>query len=180
MKSTVYLSLAFLLIFFNGLAQTATDLIDLDKVNYDLIENLFLKKLNAHRESLGIKALIADPILKKAAQDQAEFNTLKKSLSHRQPDKGKETAGDRIVFYKGKSERWGENVIKIMVRRINKKEPAKGKRKTYEETATQLFEDWKSSKGHYTNMIGKEYKKQGFAAVVTSNGELYGTQVFSE
>lgn len=171
----------FLLAFVKGFSQKPADPINPSAINFQLIDKLFNDKLNELRKTKAASALAADPILKKAAQDQADFMNANDTLTHFQTTAIKKTPSDRVIFYKGKQDGVGENVLftfflkPITVK--NKKAPVTIT--TYAEAAEQIFQSWKNSPGHYKNMIEPKYDLQGIAfSYNPASQKVYASQVF--
>ena len=157
----------FLLVFFliscSFFSQNVNSTIDLSKINFDLLESAFSQKLNALRKEKDCTELPADPILKKAGKDQADYMLKNKLLTHSQTKKEKETPQKRVFYYKGTHDQIGENCIQIY---LQKPMTTKYNRKpftvtTYAEAAEALYQGWKNSPKHYANMITKAYDVQG-------------------
>lgn len=167
--------------FSNSYAQKGNSELNLDKLNINLIEDLFNEKLNALRLEQKAGVLLKDKTLTLAANDQAKYMALVNTVTHSQKEKIKETPFKRIQFYKGTHDKSGENCAKIYLKKPvrNKKTNSVIITNTYEEAAESLFKTWFESSGHYKNMINKEYDVQGISLVLSKDSALYATQVFS-
>ncbi|MBA4242222.1 MAG: hypothetical protein C0448_15990 [Sphingobacteriaceae bacterium] len=180
MLKSIYLFVS--LVFFISIqAQQANSEINLAKINTQLIEDLFIKKLNALRIEQKVGSLGKDNILGLAALDQAQYMAQVKNVTHSQKDKNKETPFKRVQFYKGTHDKTGENCALTYIKKpVKEKKTNKIKiTNTYEEAAEALFKLWTESPGHYKNMVNKEYDLQGIAIVLGKDSGLYATQVFS-
>ncbi|MFI5151243.1 MAG: CAP domain-containing protein [Bacteroidia bacterium] len=177
------INLIFLLFFVSSLcAQQSGGLIVLTKIDFNLIESAYTKKLNELRKKQGCTELLSDHILKKAGKDQADYMLKNNFLTHSQKSKEKETPQKRVFYYKGRHDLVGENCIKIYLNRPSKVKYSKVliTVTTYEEAAEALYQGWKNSPGHYKNMIDKEYDLQGMGfAFGKDSSVLYVSQVFS-
>lgn len=162
-------------------AQQATTDINLSKLNTNLIQELFLKKLNALRLEQNARTLSPDKTLEAAAKDQANYMNEIKEVTHSQKAKDKQGPWERVKFYHGTHALVGENCAKIFLKKrvINKKTNTVSVANTYEEAANSLFLSWFNSPGHYKNMIAKQYDVQGLSLVLAKDSSLYATQVFS-
>ncbi len=165
----------------NVIAQQGNSEINLSKVNTQLIEELFLKKLNTLRAEKKVGALGSDKILSLAANDQANYMLQTKQVTHTQKEKNKDTPFKRIQFYKGTHDKSGENCAQTFL-----KKPLKNKKgnkitiiNTYEEAAENLFRIWFDSPAHFQNMINGSYDLQGISVVIGKDSSMYATQVFS-
>jgi uncharacterized protein YkwD len=162
-------------------SQKATDKISTSSINYALIDRLFNEKLNALRKSQGLSLLTADVILKKAAQDQADFMTSNDTLTHFQKTPAKKNPAARVLFYAGQHDGVGENCLFnfIGIPTTSKYSKESTTIHTYEEAAEAVFQSWKHSPGHYKNMIEPKYDVQGIAfAFNPQKNKLYAAQVF--
>ena len=163
-------------------AQTANSEINLTKINTNLLENLFIKKLNDLRLEKKAGVLTRDAILSLAAQDQATYMRMQKQVTHTQKTMEKESPAKRVVFYKGTHDGIGENCIQIYLKKPTTNSASKEiiLLNTYEQAAEALFVNWKNSAGHYKNMISKPYEIYGLAFHLSGDSALYATQVFSK
>jgi len=132
------------------------------------------KIINDHRKSLKIKELSSDVNLKKAAINQSIYLLKTKKLSHQQIDIKFKNPIDRVEFYAGKTfDLVGENILFTSI------EDKKYSDRDLDKLATQLFQQWKNSSGHYKNMIHKEYDTGEIEfAIDYKINRLYATQVF--
>jgi hypothetical protein len=163
--------------------QDANDTIDPDHFNYELTQSLFLHDFNAFRTSIKAPLVEADPILQKAAQDQAAYCMKTNLVTHFQPENDKKAdPKKRVEFYHGNHPIVGENCLMTFLF-----EPAKDVHTnktttiyTYAQLAKGLFEQWKNSPPHYANMINTAYTRTGIDLSMYSNKKImYATQVFA-
>ncbi|MFL5752850.1 MAG: CAP domain-containing protein [Bacteroidia bacterium] len=164
------------------IAQTANSEIVTQGINYKLMGELFLRKLNKLREEKNCTPLFGDKILDEAAKDQADYMLSINALSHSQKNKIKETPQKRVFFYKGTHDQVGENCIKIYLKKamFDKKTKKITTVNTYEEAAEELYTGWKNSPGHYKNMITEGYDVEGLGyAFGKDSSVLYVAQVFA-
>jgi uncharacterized protein YkwD/outer membrane protein OmpA-like peptidoglycan-associated protein len=163
-------------------AQTASSEINLAKINTNLLESLFMKKLNDLRVEQKVSVLTKDAILAGAAQDQASYMRMQKLVTHNQKSKEKENPSKRVEFYKGTHDGIGENCIQIYLKKPTSKKGSKliTTVNTYEEAAQELFVNWKNSAGHYKNMIEKSYDVYGLGFHLSGDSALYAAQVFAQ
>lgn len=174
----IFLFLFFPLSFF---AQKGNSELDLNNLNFNLIEAEFMEKLNKLRAEQKLEILNSDINLKKAAKDQADYQHKNHIVTHSQADKTKDTPQKRVFFYNGTNDNVGENCIKIP---LKKNFTAKYKKevfvKTYSDAGEALFLGWKNSPGHYKNMIGPNYQVSGLGFSLDKDSSyLYCAQVFS-
>lgn len=162
------------------IAQSPNDIIDPNRINFSLLENLFQEQLNELRRSKGLGTIVMDVVLAKAGQDQAEYQNRINKLTHDQITKGKETPTDRVLFYKGLHSRVGENCILIYIGTpVKDKSGAIYTIATYQEAATELFKGWFNSPPHYQNMITPYYENAGLGfSYNPRTKQLYAAQVF--
>lgn len=174
-----------ILIFFSfqcfSFAQQAGDKIQNTSLNVDLVEKLFLEKLNQYRASQNLSTLTTDAILKKAAEDQAKYQQKIGKLTHFQDNNPKKySQSDRVLFYNGTHDLTGENCIMIYIGvPMQDKGGPVVTVETYQQAAEALFTGWKNSPPHHQNMITKHYETSGLGfAFNTKTGQLYAAQVF--
>lgn len=179
----VFFALAFCLAQAIPFAQTATDKIDTGNVNFDLVEQLFLEKLNQYRKSLSLPTLTVSAVLKLAAADQALYQQKTKKLSHFQETNSRKYSPlDRIYYYKGKYPLAGENTLFtwIGVPVYNKNTGKTKLLQTYQDAADGLFEQWKTSPTHHHTMVGPGFESTGLGfAFDSKERKLYAVQVFA-
>jgi uncharacterized protein YkwD len=183
MMKKVFFALAFCLVQTIPYAQTATDKIDTGHVNFDLVEKLFLEKLNQYRQSLSLPTLSTSTVLKQAATDQAQYQQKTKKLSHfQETNKKKYSPLDRISYYRGKCRVAGENTLFtwIGVPVYNKNTGQTRLLQTYQDAADGLFEQWKTSPSHHHTMVGAGFESTGLGfAFDAKEKKLYAVQVFA-
>lgn len=168
--------------FTNGFSQKKIVEINLNSIDFSLIQTEFISRLNVMRADLKLNTLNADKILAKAATDQAQYQKEKHLLTHEQKVKGKEKALNRVLFYNGTHDLVGENCIKIPLKRSYKSKYSKKDItvNTYGEAGEALFLGWKTSPGHYKNMIDFDYDVYGLGFSYDKDSSyLYCTQVFA-
>lgn len=123
-----------------------TDIFKKAGFNYDEAEfrEEFLKLLNAERESLGLGHLVWDENLKTGTDIRAEELVKIGEIYHKRPngDSWETAFGDVFVGAHG------ENLFMTMGYRF----------KSNQELAKFCFDKWKSSPGHYGNMIEEEFR----------------------
>ncbi len=166
-------------------AQQPTDPINVNAINYKLIDQLFSKKLDELRKSKNLGPLVHDAILAKAADDQAAYMQVNDTVTHQQKTPKKVQPVDRVVFYKGTHDGVGENCLFSYIQKRylkngkNKKDTSTAIIITYEQAAEGIFQQWKNSPGHYKNMIDPRYEVQGLGLVYNPvNHKLFAAQVF--
>lgn len=176
-----FVLLIFIFISIHLFSQSASSEINLNNINYNLIESEFITRLNKLRIDQKLNTLDNDNILKRAAADQANYQKEKHFLTHSQTNKGKETPQNRVFFYNGTHEFIGENCIKIPLKAEFKAKYSKNPItvKTYANAGEALFLGWKNSPGHYKNMIEPAYDLSGVAFSFDKDSSyLYCAQVF--
>lgn len=176
-----YLFVFFTFLSIIGYCQTATSEINLSTINYRLLESEFMARLNKLRADQHLDALENDNTLNKAAIDQAVYQKNIHRVTHTQTVKGKETVNARVFFYNGSHDFISENCIRIPLKKnfiptYNKKGITAN---TYAEAAQALFMGWKTSAGHYKNMVDPNYEVYGLGFSFDKDSSfLYCTQVF--
>ncbi len=164
-------------------AQSATDTIDPDHLNKALIQSLYIEELNALRSQIKAPILGTDPILQKAAQDQADYCNKNNIATHRQAEFPKKyTPKDRVMWYRGNHAVIGENVLMTYLR-TPASDPNTQKEFTiwtYADLAHAIFEQWRNSPDHYSNMINGAYTRSALALTLYRNKRvIYAAQVFA-
>lgn len=163
-------------------AQKPSPELNPSSLNFSLLENEFMARLNKLRSDLKADPLVNDPILDKAAADQAGYQRQKRLVTHDQDDKKKKRPEDRVLFYHGTHDQVGENCIAIPLKHSFKPKYSKKpiEINTYAEAADALFLGWKASPGHYQNMIDPKYDVSGMGFSFDKDSSfLYCTQVFA-
>lgn len=179
MKYFFFLILFFTILITNSqeqLFQDNTRLVsDLEKV-----ENLIHQKIDSLRAKKKLVGLTKNNTLAKAAKSHADWMSETGKFSHIQNKSKSKTPQKRVELVGGNSSFIGENIAYTLfnIEMTNKK----GKRytnTTYESIASDLVEMWRLSKGHYKNIITKEFKTTGIAlAIDFEMNKVYAVQVF--
>jgi uncharacterized protein YkwD len=156
--------------------------IDFEHFDETYLNKLLLKKINLLRISEQAAALNIDPVLQKAAVDQAQYMSEFGDVTHSQPERAKKNPQQRIKFYGGNHQSTAENLMLTFV-----DQPvllSDGTQaiviKTYEQLAQVFLSEWLNSPNHRRNLINKEYQLTGLAFATEATGkEVYAAQVFS-
>ncbi len=173
MRLTCLLILCFTGFCYNALSQT--EIVDPDNFNDDRLNQLLLEYTNRERRKKRRGALDLYPVLDLAAKDHVKYMAERKYVGHIQKIKQKRTVQLRVNYYGGNSQFVGENVQMIPL----KYEIQKSKnRLTYNQLAKMLGDNWRKSKGHYLNMVDKNYTGVSHQFAI-KGGDLYVCQVFS-
>lgn len=145
-----------------------------NNIQLESLKNKLTNIINDHRKSLKLKELTKDINIQKAAESQSNYLLIKRKLTHEQEDIKLKTPMNRVEFYAGKKfSLVGENVLSKSI------ENKKYSDNDLDKLATQLFQQWKNSPGHYKNMIHKEYDTGEIEfAIDYKINRLYATQVF--
>lgn len=143
-------------------------------------KNILRKELsgliNNLREINGLKPLIFNDNLKKAAQFHSEYMVKNNVLSHDEKQSKYATPKKRVFAFEGKEfEIVGENVLYSTPQNF----PLK--KKDIVALAEEMFNSWKNSPGHYANMTEPEYDygDLGFETNMEKH-IVYATQVFGK
>jgi outer membrane protein OmpA-like peptidoglycan-associated protein len=83
------------------MAQQEDAVINPDEFNYDLLSQIFVKKINDLRIAQNKDFIFRNEILEKAATDQSEYMVKIKKTNLEGSSRSKRTTGDRIKFYGG-------------------------------------------------------------------------------
>jgi len=144
------------------------------------VEQLVHYKIDSIRTKKKLKGLQNDKYLTEAAKLHSDWMGKTGKLTHIQNKAKTKTPQKRVLLAGGSDSFIGENVAFTLfnIEITNKK----GKRFTntsYEAIANDLVKMWRHSKGHYKNIITKEYTKTGIALSVDfKTNKIYATQVF--
>ena len=161
-----------------------SDKIDIYKFDEKKLEALIVKQLNSHRKKKRRTQLKLDPILAKAAKNQAVYLNKKNKLTHKQPSKNKRTALNRTDFFGGEFEYVGENVAYTYLNKSVNSAQHKNKVEiitTYGQLANHFYWLWKKSKPHYKNMIDKNFELTSIRfSFDNKRSKIYGVQVFGK
>ncbi len=162
----MHYTLIFLLLFSTSYAQS----INWKQIDQHTFEKWVLFQVNDLRDSLGLSTLSVDPILGKAASDQAYYQKKTNKVTHDQVTLNKESPSRRIAFYGGTHSLTGENCAMVSAKRYGK---------SYQRLARAFFLGWLNSPGHYANMVHPDYHTTGIRfSVNLKTGRAYATQVF--
>jgi uncharacterized protein YkwD len=133
-----------------------------------------LKRVNNLRKSKGLPLLKENSILYRAAKIQSVFQAEINTTTHDQSKKDLATPSLRVVYSGGDVFIGvGENVL------MNYLKDAKGKKKSIEVLAEEMYQQWRQSPGHYQNMIYSEYDSFAIDFAVNKDGNsIYATNVF--
>lgn len=146
----------------------------------EIIENLIHQKIDSLRAKKKLNSLNNNEYLYKAALLHADWMNEKGKLSHVQNKSKTKTPQKRVAFVGGDDSFVGENIAYTLfnIEMTNKK----GKlyiNQSYDEIANDLVQMWRYSKGHYKNIITKDYTTSGIAlAVDFQENKIYAVQVF--
>ena len=164
----VFLGLSFM-------AKAQNEIVDSDQLDDDKLNQLLLDYTNRERRKKRKDSLALYPMLDLPAKDHSDYMAKHDYVGHFQKIKQKKTVELRVNYFGGNSQYVGENVQMIPIDYEIKKSK---NRLTYPQLARMLGENWRKSKGHYANMIDKNYTGISHQFTI-NNGYLYVCQVFS-
>lgn len=142
-------------------------------INFELLREKFIAKINAERAAHGVGALVLDPRLQKGTETRAEelasINHIRTGPNNDQKHKRLDgessfrTAFDYMPDYEyNKAGYLGENLVGTWIEGSENGhylgEPADQSVFDEEKVAEDLFQKWKKSPGHYENFMSKDYK----------------------
>jgi len=160
--------------------QNTSNIVNLSTPDKAKLEWLTYQSVNTLRQNKKLPDLVWDDVLYRAAIDHAEYEIHEKKLSHYQTLKGKKTPAERVKIHGGLVyTAIGENIVAIT---LGAQVISKGLTRstvTYEAAAATMASLWKSSPGHYKNIISKNYNCTALAVSYDSvQQRLIAVQVF--
>lgn len=145
----------------------------LSEKDNELLRNELSSKINQLRNSLGLKSLIFNDTLRKAAEFHSEYMVKNNVLTHDQKQSKYQTPAKRVYAVGGEVfELIGENVL------YSRPQKFPATKKSIVILADEMFNSWKNSPGHYANMINPEYAYGDLGFSVADNQTVYATHVF--
>jgi uncharacterized protein YkwD len=117
-----------------------------------------LRLINEYRQSKSLAPLLSEAVIYEQCLAHSKDMAQDDALNHDGFDRRAKNIGKSL-----KITAWAENVAF----NFGEDNPAK--------TA---FLQWKNSRGHHKNVVGKSYTHTGLAVVKTSEGKYYFTQIF--
>lgn len=132
---------------------------------------IMLDKINAYRKANGVPALEYDEDLVRVAD--VRVNELVVSFGHLRPDGNSYKTVYKELKLDNNYERGSENIAKV----LDNWDFDKG---SDEEYVDYIFEAYKCSESHNTNMLKPYWKYYGGSFITNYNGECYQIQVFAE
>lgn len=167
-----YLSPFLLLLSFVAFSQG--ERVDIKKFDMDLLNKYVYQEVNTLRKRKRLDTVKNDPILQKAAIDQAMYMASNQEIGHGQKSREKGSPYNRVVYYQGAHNEIGENVQAFNLEQALKKSK---NRLTYERLARDLVKVWIKSKPHYQNLINPLYANVGHGFVL-QDGVIFSCEVF--
>lgn len=142
--------------------------------NKDFLRIELAYRINELRISKGLKPLIFNDTLRKAAAFHSRYMAENDILSHDEKKSKYATPKNRVLAFDGKDfEIVGENAL------YSKPQEFPLKKKDLIALADEMFTSWKNSPGHYANMTEPEYVYGDLGFETNSKKQIvYATQVF--
>lgn len=171
-----------IIISFSAFGEVPSDSIK-GELNVKYLEYLIKSGIDSVRESNGLTALSNDSILYVSSRHHSKYQLKKRQISHveRGPKKYRDPQ-TRVEFFGGKDYYVGENVQVIPYNVLVKNKTRKSIEtySTYQELAYAFVEGWVNSKGHFKNVISKDYQLTAVAVTYDrKTNNVYATQTFS-
>lgn len=138
------------------------------------LNDLLTQKINALRIAQQLAPLVTDSSLMQAAVFHSTYMTRYGKLSHNQSSRKTKTPKNRVDRFSDEFEMVGENILLVQEKKKRLKP------ELIEQLAEEMFQMWKSSPGHYANMIHPDFEYGGLGFSRHKNGTLYVTQVFGK
>ena len=145
-----------------------------------IVENLIYKKIDSLRAKKKLEGLSIEKYSRRAAELHVTWMSGKGKLSHVQNKSKTKTPQKRVEYVGGDGSFVGENIAYTLfnIELKNKK----GKlyvNQSYEAIADDLVHMWRYSKGHYKNIMTKDFQTTGVALSVDfEQNKIYAVQVF--
>ncbi len=169
-----------------AIANQPNDTIDVKNFDPKKFEKALFEKVNTYRKQNALEPLFHNSVIYKVAKDQTDFLAEEKQLSHDQPTAEKASVQKRLVYYLDtKQYAVGENIARCIVLKLTTNYDENGKTirsvaYTYEEAATYMFNSWRQSSVHNTNMLYEGFQISAIAAYFNSTTySITATQVFA-
>ena len=172
----------FVLIAVSGFSQSPEDEIDPENINTAYLEHLVKKKVDSVRLSKGLTELVNDSILYVASLHHSSAMAKAGALNHYEILSKYKTPQKRVEAFGAVNYFAGENVAYITAyKKYYLKQPELNEYFTYGEFATKMVRNWVKSRGHYRNIIKKEYQVTGVSSHYDKKTKrIYVTQKFAE
>lgn len=156
-----------------------SDQIDLENVDYGLLNSLIFEEINKVRTMRNVEPLLEDRTLFMAASAHNEYLIEIDDLTHEQADPAKRTVKDRVQSFGGDFGTLGENVLFEGMRIQTTNGKTEVIASPYINTAESMVKNWIESPGHYKNLINPTFKFVGTATgYSTERKAIFATQVF--
>lgn len=144
-------------------------------VEKEKLASLLHKRINDHRIEKGHLPFARNEDLTSAAKIQSAYLLKAKKLKHSHPEVKFKNPMSRVHHHNTSFEVVGENVLVSKTLRFPL---SKG---GFAKIAYDMFNSWKSSKGHYKNMMSDEYTHGDFAFGYDSKSKrIYAVHVFGK
>jgi len=151
-----------------------------ESFDHELLARAIFQKSNRERAAHGVPALVRQPALDAAADEQASYLVLAMEAQHSNPFPGARTVRERVERAGLQGRLVAENAIWMPVLR-----PAGSPNRyyTYSGYAALLVSGWMNSPGHRANLLNPAFRLTGCAcrlgqAVLAADPRVYATQVF--
>ncbi len=164
-------------------AQKTSDTIDLQNINYALLEELTLNHINKLRASNNLGLLLVNDTLYQAALDQTDYVVKKGKISHDQPGVEKATVKARIKLHGGGIRGMGENAAGFTILKPARIPTSQTTNAvvtiyTYADAAKTLANMWTFSPAHKQNMLYPKFDLSGLCVRIdSSSSALYAIHV---
>lgn len=144
-------------------------------IEKEKIASLLHKRIDDHRKEKGHSPLKSNEDLASAADIQSAYLLKAKKLKHSHPDSKFRTPMLRVHHFNASFEVAGENVLVSKPLRFPL---SKG---GFAKIAYDMFNSWKSSKGHYKNMMSDDYTHGDFSFSYDSKSKrIYAVHVLGK
>lgn len=151
-----------------------TEKVELKSFNATLLDQCLTREVNALRLRKRLDSLVSDPILEKAALDQAKYMAANNVIGNGQKDRLKGSPYKRVLFYGGAHNLIGENVQAFELEKAIVKSK---NRLTYERLAKEIVDLWEKSKLDATQLLEPTYAHVAHQFQL-KDGMLFICQVF--
>ncbi len=161
-------------------AQTrAEDQVDWYNIDYEFAKALLLERINKERKRKRMHGLVENDQLYVAADRHNKWQIKVGKISHKERKGKSETPVKRVHQVSKDWIRVGENLLRLDYAFDKDERGMLFRQLSYKELTDKMYSLWRKSKGHYKNLIRKEFDYCGTAIEFDMKKKrVYVTQVY--